>query len=108
MPFEGRCVVVAVGQLLKPEHLPRSFQYSSDYALNNNKWVLNGGSCIVGPDGSYLLEPQYEGPEIIYFEIDDLDMIYNERMTLDVSGHYQRPDVFEFAVTHRNEGETTK
>ncbi|MDX1478153.1 MAG: hypothetical protein R3301_10650, partial [Saprospiraceae bacterium] len=60
--------------------------------------LLNGGSCIIGPDGNYLLTPQFDGPEIIHFEIPDLDDVYQERMTLDTSGHYQRPDLFEFRV----------
>jgi len=28
----------------------------------------------------------------------DLDAIHKEQMTLDVSGHYSRPDLFEFRL----------
>jgi len=36
--------------------------------------------------------------ELLKAEI-DLDETIKEKMTLDVSGHYQRPDVFEFKIS---------
>ena len=56
-------------------------------------WVLRGGSCIIAPDGSFVHEPVYEKEAVIYGQI-DLGRIAEESMTLDVTGHYSRPDCF--------------
>ncbi len=90
--FEGRCFVIAVGQLLSIQDLPESLEYKSEHEL-----LLNGGSCVIGPDGKYIIEPVFNREEILLAEI-DLRAIKKEQMTLDVSGHYQRPDVFDFKV----------
>jgi predicted amidohydrolase len=59
--------------------------------------LLRGGSSIIGPDGRYVVEPVFDEEQIIVAEL-DLKKIDEERMALDVSGHYQRPDVFDFRV----------
>lgn len=99
--FEGRCHVVSVGQLMKtmetpkglklPEHLDRS---------NSDELVLKGGSCIIAPDGQFVLEPQYNERDIIFHEL-DIGQQKGEQMNLSVSGHYQRPDVFELSINKK-------
>ncbi len=102
--FEGRCFVIAVGQMLKASDLPAELDLPEHFQKEPNTYVLNGGSSIIGPDGKYLLEPQYEVEEIIIFEINDLNRAFEEKMTLDTSGHYNRNDIFDFKVNHsRNE-----
>jgi nitrilase len=92
--FEGRCVVVAAGQLMKAGQMPDELALKMD----SSTLLLNGGSSVIGANGKYLLEPNTTSDEVIYYQIEDLDLIYGEKMTLDVSGHYQRRDVFEFSV----------
>jgi len=96
--FEGRCFVIAVGQVLKANQLPQSLIYHPEKVTNRDQYILDGQSCIFGPDGKVLLEPQ--GPEKleIIFEINDLSTAIREQMTLDVAGHYSRPDIYEFSV----------
>jgi hypothetical protein len=67
-------------------------------ASEPEEWLLNGGSCIIAPDGFYDLKPQYNKEGILYHELNDLEHAYRERLTLDVSGHYHRTDVFRFEV----------
>ncbi|MEO7672955.1 MAG: carbon-nitrogen hydrolase family protein [Pyrinomonadaceae bacterium] len=93
--FEGRCFVLAVGLIMQHQDLPP--ELFSDAKIDSNPLVLRGGSCIIAPDGSFVLEPVFDKEEILTAEI-DLSMIERERMTLDVSGHYQRSDVFDFTV----------
>ena len=62
-------------------------------------YVLNGGSSIIGPDGKYLLTPQFDSEETIYYEIGKLQSVLEEKMTLDISGHYNRNDVFDFKIS---------
>ena len=96
--FEGRCYVVAVGQILQVKDLPNELELIDDLKDTPDKMILSGGSCVIAPNGKYILEPQFEKTGIIMVEIDDLDKVYKERMTLDTTGHYQRADVFHLEV----------
>jgi predicted amidohydrolase len=96
--FEGRCFVIAAGQILRVKDLPKELELPAHLKDKPEHLMLNGGSCVIGPDGSYLLEPQFDVEGVLICEIKDLDQAYKERMTLDVTGHYQRPDVFDFKV----------
>jgi len=93
--FEGRCYVVAVGQILHTKDFPDDLEIHED--LKKQKLVLKGGSCLIGPDGSLLTEQDYS-EDIIYMEIPDEKELIKERMSLAVSGHYQRDDIFTFTV----------
>lgn len=95
--FEGRCFVLAAGQMLKASDFPKSLEQPAYLKSNPDQWTLNGGSCIVAPNGRYIVEPIFDKEELITCEL-NLDETIKERMTLDTSGHYQRRDVFEFTV----------
>lgn len=99
--FEGRCFVVAVGQILRVRDLPTELDLPEKFDGNPDEMVLHGGSCIFDPTGHFVLEPQYHKEDIIIAEIPDLQQVTRERMTLDVTGHYQRSDVFSFGVDKR-------
>ncbi|MGW4523041.1 carbon-nitrogen hydrolase family protein [Amycolatopsis sp. NPDC004378] len=61
---------------------------------------FRGGSVIVGPLGEVLAGPLRDGEGLITAEI-DLEEIVTARKSLDVSGHYARPDVFSLTVDER-------
>jgi predicted amidohydrolase len=94
--FEGRCFVLAAGLIMKAEDLPVELERCAG-ANAPNSLVLRGGSCIIAPDGKFVVEPVFDEETIITAKL-DLSMIDRELMTLDVSGHYHRPDVFEFKL----------
>jgi len=94
--FEGRCFVLAAGLIMKAADLPAELSTGTDLSqLPEN--ILRGGSCIIAPDGSFVVEPVFDEETIITAEL-DLTRIDKEKMTLDVSGHYSRPDIFDFGV----------
>lgn len=99
--FEGRCFVLAAGLIMKagdiPTQLPTRNVSSGEPPESCESLLLRGGSCIIAPDGSYVVEPVFDKEEIVIAEL-DLTLIDKEMMTLDVSGHYSRPDVFDFKV----------
>lgn len=95
--FEGRCFVLAAGQMLKASAFPPMLDLPEDLKNNPDQWTLNGGSCVVAPNGRYLIEPTFDKELMITCEL-DLDEVVKEQMTLDASGHYQRRDVFTFSV----------
>lgn len=95
--FEARCHVLAAGQLMRASALPPELEPSPAKVSGPDQWLLRGGSAIIGPDGSYLAGPLYDEPGVLVAEL-DFRRNREESMTLDVSGHYQRPELFEFRV----------
>lgn len=93
--FEGRCFVLASGSLMRASSLPPELEPHPDRVAGPDDWVLRGGSAIIGPDGRYVVEPVYDEQRIIVAEI-DLRRVSEESMTLDVTGHYHRPELFDF------------
>jgi len=93
--FEGRCFVLAVGLIMAASDLPNDLLPPTN--ADANALVLGGGSCLIAPDGSFVIKPVFDREEILTAEI-DLSQIDREKMTLDVSGHYQRRDVFAFEI----------
>jgi len=95
--FEGRCFVVAVGQIMRVKQFPGELKLPEHLKDKPEELVLKGGSCIVAPDGKYILEPQFDKEGVFIKEITDVEQIFKERMTLDTSGHYSRLDIFNFS-----------
>ncbi len=95
--FEGRAFVVAAGTVLRRRDLPDDLELLRAIPGPPDAWLQRGGSAIIGPDGTYLAGPIWEEETIVYAEIDPARAI-EERLTLDVAGHYSRPDVFQFRV----------
>jgi len=96
--FEGRCFVLAAGSLMKARALPSELEPHPAKVTSPDQYVLRGGSAIIAPDGAYVAGPVFEESTILYADI-DLGRVREERMNLDVTGHYHRPDVFTFGVT---------
>ncbi len=89
--FEGRCFVAACGQLMDEKDIPKSLN------LKHKGWLLQGGSCVIDPAGDLITEPLLEKEGLITVDL-DISRCVRERMTLDVTGHYNRTDVFSFEV----------
>ncbi|MEK7254463.1 MAG: carbon-nitrogen hydrolase family protein [Bacteroidota bacterium] len=96
--FEGRCFVIAAGQMMRVKDIPPELEVPENLRNEPEDWLLNGGSCVIAPDGFYDLKPQFGKEKIVYHTMSDLDHVRRERLTLDVSGHYSRPDIFKFEV----------
>jgi predicted amidohydrolase len=94
--FEGRCFVISAGLMMPTADVPRQLPHSV-----TDKWVERGGSCIIAPDSTYIVEPVVDRDELIIADL-DLAMIDRESMALDVTGHYARPDVFRFSHAEVN------
>jgi len=93
--FEGRCFVVAVGLMMPVEDLPVELVSGITLQPGSSRWVENGGSAIIGPDSQYVLDPVFDREELLVADL-DVTEIDRETMTLDVTGHYARPDLFRF------------
>lgn len=95
--FEGRCFVLAAGQLIKASTLPKDLEPHPAKVKSPDAWVQNGGSCIIAPSGQYVVEPVFDREAVLVAEL-DLTQCRLGGFTRDVTGHYQRPDAFQFAV----------
>jgi predicted amidohydrolase len=95
--FEGRCFVLAAGSLLRARDLPPELEPHPDRVTSPDQFVVRGGSAIIGPDGRYIAGPVYEEAAILTAEL-DLDRVREESMSLDVAGHYARPDCLSLEV----------
>lgn len=95
--FEGRCFVLAAGLIMRIKDLPEEMSFRKELAGKPDDLLLNGGSAVIAPDGRFLAGPVFDEETIVIADI-DLSEVDKEKMTLDVSGHYSRPDVFDFRV----------
>ncbi len=95
--FEARCFVLAAGLVMRVKDLPPEFAAPISLADKPESFLLRGGSAIIGPNGRYIVEPCFDQETTIIAQL-DLSAVDEERMTLDVSGHYNRPDIFDFQV----------
>jgi nitrilase len=59
--------------------------------------LANGGSCIAGPDGEWIVEPVIDKEGLIIQTI-DVNRVIEERQNFDPVGHYSRPDVTKLVV----------
>ena len=66
-------------------------------SLVRDALIERGGSAIIAPDGRYVAGPVFDEETVLHACL-DLTEIERECMTLDVSGHYSRPDLFHFSV----------
>ena len=95
--FEGRCFVLAVGSILRVQDMPPELPPKADKPGVPDGFMIRGGSAIIAPNGRYLAGPVYDQETVVVADC-DLSEITREALTLDVSGHYSRPDVFHFKV----------
>lgn len=95
--FEGRCFVLAAGLLESVQDLPSGLELPQELQSQPEKLLQRGGSAIIGPDGQYIAGPVYDEECIVIATI-DLDRTHQERMALDVTGHYFRNDIFSYTT----------
>ncbi len=95
--FEGRAFVIAAGAVLRRRDIPDDLELLRAIPGEPDDFLQRGGSAIIGPDGGYLAGPVWEEETIVVAEVHPQRAV-EERLTLDVAGHYSRPDVFRFRV----------
>ncbi len=97
---EGRCVVIGCCIAMRRDEIPDSYDFKSLYP-GESEWVNVGNSAIVNPQG-IVSGPFACEEKILYAEVDPNWML-GSKYSLDVAGHYARPDVFQLTVNrHAN------
>lgn len=96
---EGRCWVVGCGNLMHTRDLPDDLPEKA-MMFPDDEWVNPGDSVVVSPDGEIAAGPLHEEAGILYCDV-DLQKVGRAKRTLDVVGHYSRPDIFTLHVNTR-------
>ena len=95
--LESRSFVVSVSGLMSRSDIPADVP-SYDVIFSNSPDIMaDGGSCVVAPDGSWILDPvvNKQGLSVVTL---DYNLVRRERQNLDNSGHYSRPDITNLII----------
>jgi len=103
---ESRSYVISVSGMMHKDWIPDSLPYAADMQKAAEGWLADGGSCIAGPDGQWVVEPQVGHEGLFYAEL-SLKTVARERQNFDPAGHYSRPDVTRLKVNRKRQ-KTTK
>lgn len=99
---ESRSYVLSASSPMSRKDIPKNVPHYDLLKESSEEVLTNGGSCIAGPDGEWLVEPQVGEEKLIIAEIDHTQ-IRKERHNFDPSGHYSRPDVFSLEVNTKRQ-----
>ncbi|MEX0313408.1 MAG: carbon-nitrogen hydrolase family protein [Allomuricauda sp.] len=99
---ESRSYVISVSSLMTRSDFPKDTPHLDKILEKAPKVMANGGSCIAGPDGEWIVEPIVDQEGLIY-QILDFNRVYEERQNFDPVGHYSRPDVTKLSVNRERQ-----
>src|SRR6187402_2949224 len=94
---EGGCWVIGSGCAFQGRDLPDAVPGKADLYPNADAWVNSGDSVIVEPGGNIVAGPLHDELGVLYAEL-DLERVGVARRSLDIVGHYARPDIFRLQV----------
>jgi nitrilase len=97
---EGGCWVLGAGCAFQGRHIAPAMPGKAALFADEDEWVNPGDSVIIAPGGKIVAGPMHESLGILYAEV-DLERVGTARRSLDVVGHYARPDVFQLQVDRR-------
>jgi nitrilase len=99
---ESRSFVISVSGMMRADWIPEQLPHAGAMRAAADGWLANGGSCIAGPDGQWVLEPQV-GEEGLFFADLSIEAVARERQNFDPAGHYSRPDVTRLKVNRKRQ-----
>ncbi len=99
---ESRSFVVSVSGLMRKSDFPEGTPHLDLILEDSDDVLANGGSCLAGPDGEWVIEPVVD-KESLSVAIIDHARVREERQNFDPSGHYSRPDVTRLIVNRQRQ-----
>lgn len=106
LALESRSYVASVSGLMRRQDIGAGSAWREVVEAASPEVLADGGSCLAGPDGEWILPP---APAEERLDVATLDYrrILEERHNFDVAGHYARPDVTHLHVDRRRQTLTT-
>lgn len=103
---EGGCYVASCCTSMKASDIPQDFPGRAELFNDEDESINSGKSCLIEPGGNIITGPIANENTILYGEV-DLQKVRTSRRSLDVAGHYNRPDIFKFTL-NQNSQQTMK
>ena len=94
---EGGCWVIATGTAMQAGDVPKSFPGRERLFGDDGEWLCDGGAVVVRPFGKVAAGPLNREKTVLTCDIDPA-AAPRARRSLDVTGHYARPDIFHLQV----------
>jgi len=96
---EGGCWVLGTATALTGSDIPLGFP-DRDRLFGDDEWINPGDAVVVKPFGGVIAGPLHREKDILYASI-DVEAARGARKSLDVAGHYGRPDIFRLDIERR-------
>jgi nitrilase len=97
---EGGCWVLGSGCAFRASDVPDALPGKAQLFADADEWINAGDSVIVAPGGKIVAGPLHQQHGVLAADV-DLQRIGLARRSLDVVGHYARPDIFTLHVNTR-------
>jgi nitrilase len=102
---ESRSFVASVSGLMRRDDIGDELPHADLLREVADDVMADGGSCLAAPTGEWQLEPE-TGVESLRLATLDHRLVLEERHSLDVAGHYSRPDVTRLTVNRKRQTTT--
>jgi nitrilase len=96
---EGGCWVIGTATALQGSDIPADFP-QRDKLFTSEEWINDGDAVVINPTGAVAAGPLNRKKDILYTDI-DVEDARRARRSLDVGGHYARPDIFSLSVNRK-------
>lgn len=96
---EAGCWVIGTATALQGSDVPEDFP-ERDRLYKPDEWINDGDAVVVNPSGVVIAGPLHREKAILFAEI-DIEAARRARRSLDVCGHYARPDIFSLSVNRK-------
>ena len=103
---EARSYVVSASGLMRKNDFAPQTPHLDLILANSSEPLANGGSCIAGPDGEWIVEPVVGEERLIVATLEH-KRVRAERQNFDPAGHYARPDVTQLTVNRQRQSTLT-
>jgi nitrilase len=99
---ESRSYVMSVSGLMRREDFPPDTPHLEAILSDCPPVLADGGSCLAGPDGQWVIEPMTGEEKVLVADVDHR-RVREERQNFDPAGHYSRPDVTRLILNRQRQ-----